>query len=85
MFCAPTAKSIDSGTTLLFEQQSTHVQVMRTGQHVLTYSQPPTAKDGRNTPTLCVYTAAQPTCNDDDDSASRLCSEACAALRNKVA
>ncbi len=76
IFCAPTAESIDSGTTLLFEQQSTPV-VMQTWQHVPTYSQPQITKDGRNTPILCVYTAAQPTRNDDN--------EACAALRNKVA
>ena len=76
----------DSGTTLLFEQQSTHVQVMRTQQHVRTYSQPQATEDAHNTPILCVYTAAQPTRNDDNaGSASGLCSEACAALRNKVA
>ncbi len=35
---------------------------------------------------LCVYTAAQQAGNDDNEgSASSLCSEACAALRNKVA
>ena len=50
----------DSGPTLLFEQQSTHVQVMRTQQHVRTHSQPQATTDAHNTPILCVYTAAQP-------------------------
>ncbi len=82
-FCAPTAGSIDSGITLLFEQQSRHIQGMQTWQHVPRYSQPQITKDGRN---LCVYTAAQPAGNDDNEgSASSLCSGACAALRNKVA
>ncbi len=57
-FCATTAESIDSETILLFEQQTTHIQVMRTWQHVPTYSQPQTTKDGRNTPhPLCVYSS----------------------------
>ncbi len=59
---------------------------MQTWQHVPTHSQLQTTKDGHNTPTLCVYTAAQPAGNDDNEgSASSLCREACAALRNKEA
>ena len=72
----------DSGPTLLFQQQSTHVQVMRTQQHVRTYSQPQAITDAHIHP-LCVYSS---TANDvNDGSASSLCREACAALRNKVA